>query len=103
MTSARAVLETWELLEIIITYVPAHQIHGLKPVSKYWNQLIESSHPIRMARCVRPTRWSSKEDVPTYGPGYKIELHPQIHDVIGWQVSFRTELLETLLTDPNRP
>jgi hypothetical protein len=87
MTAVQATLETWELLEIIITYVPANEIRSLKSVSKYWNQLIKSSHPIRRARCAKPVRWSSKEDVPTYGPDFKVELHPQINYVIGWQVS----------------
>jgi hypothetical protein len=95
MAAAQAALETPELLEIIITFVPAHQIHSLKSVSKYWNELIKSSQPIRKARCAKPVRWSSKEDVPTYGPNRKIELHPQINYVIGWQVPLGTMLFET--------
>lgn len=82
MAAAQAVLETWELLEMIISYVPVHQIQSLKATSKHWNHLIKNSNPIRRARCVTPVRWSSKGDVPTYDSGYTIELHPKIKYMI---------------------
>lgn len=55
MASARAVLETWELLENIMVHVSPYSMLNLERVSKYWNQLMRESKRIQRARCLNPS------------------------------------------------
>ena len=79
MAGARQVLELPELLENIISRLPAHQIYYSKRVAKFWDQLIRSSPAIRKASCLQPS-CSTPHGTPkcSYTAQSSIELHPCI-------------------------
>lgn len=75
MAATEAVFATVELLENIIVNIPAREIHSLKKVSSYWNQLIRSSPQIRSARCLKPITDPDRAPYVAYDRGARINFN----------------------------
>ena len=78
--AAQAVFGTVELLENIILYVPAHQIHLLKGVSKFCDELVRTSSFVRRLRCLTPT-FQFMDQVLLYDIETAPRLHPSLYSI----------------------
>jgi len=62
MAATTAALDTYELLENIISQLPRSDIETVQRVSKQWRQLIGGSFVIRRARCLSVVETSNPEE-----------------------------------------
>lgn len=77
MAARDAVLNTCELLEHIISYLPPHQIAPASRVCKTWKTLIDDSAKISRARCcLVPIRESPR------GPGRPYTVYARDSDIL---------------------
>lgn len=86
MAATAAVLDTCELLEHIISFLPAGDIGKVQRVSNTWQELIQSSKIIQRVRVLRPcneanldwnpSRWINIEE--TYITETPIIFHPAV-------------------------
>lgn len=76
MSACAAVLETYELLEYIISQLPARHIFSIKRVAKSWEALIKGSKRIQEARRLMPID-HLQFNIPGYDPllGASIPLY----------------------------
>lgn len=56
-TASSAVLETYELLELIITHLPPSVINAVRRVAKPWDELVQKSRAIRRHWVAQPTHF----------------------------------------------
>lgn len=79
MAAAQAVAETYELLEMIIIYIPADRIKSLRRVLKNFKAFIGASIRIRRARTMAPSRRTNAKWLPPKAPIYASEDNIKMH------------------------
>jgi hypothetical protein len=90
------VLETTELLEHVLTFLPTSQILSLQQLNKTWHSLITSSPRLRLHQFVKP-QWRrpslDSQLLPLAIPGLEIRRGSAVH--MGHWVEVRVDLAAT--------
>ena len=115
MAAQHAVFDTYELLEQIISHLPAPTIHlSAKLVSKTWNSVISKSSLLQRHAVLTPSPPASKfaeymdlkntPSFPCYDYGVRIDFHPALSKaVINTGKRNRHHSEQALLLIPNFP
>ena len=88
MTAAQTLINTVELLELILLQLPPHELSHLRLVSEYWRTVVEKSSSIRRhyrTRLLVPTSWDglpSSKTMPAYEPNANIKPHAAFQTTI---------------------